>query len=80
MLIGVLPVMALAEDSSAAVGLSYGQAKIDSTGNVYNTLDEAMEHAASVDTIYLGEGIYCGNAKHPTEQNPALAFGEPGKE
>ena len=66
MLIGVMPVMALAEDSSAAVGLSYGQAKIDSTGIVYNTLDEAMEHAASVDTIYLGEGIYCGNAEHPT--------------
>ena len=66
MLIGVLPVMALADDSPAAVGLSYGQAKIDSTGNVYNTLDEAMEHAASVDTIYLGEGIYCGNAEHPT--------------
>ena len=66
MLIGVLPVMALAEDSSAAVSVSAGKAIIGSTGHEYNTLDEAMEHAASVDTIYLGEGTYCGNAANPT--------------
>ena len=80
MLIGVLPVMALAEDSSAAVSVHDEKAIIGSTGVEYDTLDEAMKYAASVDTIYLGKGIYCGNAKHPTEQNPALAFGEPGKE
>ncbi len=69
MLIGVLPVMALAEDSYAAVRFVHDEkAKIDSTGNVYNTLDEAMEHAASVDTIYLGKGTYCGNAAKPTEK------------
>ena len=67
MLIGVLPVMALAEDSSAAVSVSEGKAKVASTGDKeYDTLDEAMEHAASVDTIYLGEGTYCGNAANPT--------------
>ena len=80
MLIGVLPVMALAEDSSAAESLSDGQAKVGSTGNVYDTLDEAMAAAEDGDTIYLGKGTYCGNAANPTVQNPALAFGEPGKE
>ena len=66
MLIGILPVMALAEDSSAAVSVSAGKAKIGSTGIEYDTLDAAMEAAASVDTIYLGKGTYCGNAANPT--------------
>ena len=79
MLIGVLPVMALAEDSSAAVIVSDGMAKVGREGDDC-TLDKAMADAKDGDTIYLGKGIYCGNAKHPTEQNPALAFGEPGKE
>ena len=80
MLIGILPVMALAEDSSAAGSVSAGKAKIGSTGIEYDTLDAAMAAAEDGDTIYLGKGTYCGNAEHPTEQNPALAFGEPGKE
>ena len=79
MLIGVLPVMALAEDSSTAVIVSDGMAKVGREGDDC-TLDKAMADAKDGDTIYLGKGIYCGNAKHPTEQNPALAFGEPGKE
>ena len=68
MLIGVLPVMALAEDSSAAVSVSDGKAKVASKGDKveYDTLDEAMAAAASVDTIYLGKGTYCGNAANPT--------------
>ena len=78
MLIGILPVMALAEDSSAAVSVSAGKAKIGSTGIEYDTLDAAMEAAASGDTIYLGKGTYCGNAEHPTEQNQALKFVESG--
>ena len=81
MLIGVLPVMALAEDSSVAVSVSEGKAKVASTGDKeYNTLDEAMAAAKDGDTIYLGKGTYCGNAEHPTVQNPALAFGKPGEE
>ena len=79
MLIGVLPVMALAEDSSAAVSVSEGKAKVASTGDKeYDTLDAAMEAAEDGDTIYLGEGTYCGNAEHPTEQNQALKFFESG--
>ena len=78
MLIGILPVMALAEDSSAAVSVSAGKAKIGSTGIEYDTLDAAMEAAEDGDTIYLGEGTYCGNAEHPTEQNQALKFFESG--
>ena len=66
MLIGVLPVMALAEDSSAAVSVHDEKAIIGSTGVEYDTLDEAMKYAASVDTIYLGKGTYCGNAENPT--------------
>ena len=82
MLIGVMPVMALAEDSSAAVSVSDGKAKVASKGDKveYDTLDAAMADAEDGDTIYLGKGTYCGNAEHPTEQNQALAFGEPGKE
>lgn len=56
MLIGVLPVMALAEDSSAAVSVSKGKAQIGNT--VYNTLADAVTAAQSDDTIYLGEGNY----------------------
>ena len=82
MLISVMPVMALAEDSSAAVSVSDGKAKVASKGDKveYDTLDAAMAAAEDGDTIYLGKGTYCGNAEHPTVQNPALAFGEPGKE
>ena len=68
MLIGVLPVMALAEDSYAAVSVHDEKAIIGSTGDEYDTLDEAMKYAASVDTIYLGKGTYCGNAAKPTEK------------
>ena len=56
MLIGVLPVMALAEGSSAAVSVSKGKAQIGNT--VYNTLADAVTAAQSDDTIYLGEGNY----------------------
>ena len=67
MLIGVLPVMALAEDSSAAVSVSAGKAIIGRTSDKeYDTLDAAMEDAVSGDIIYLGEGTYCGNAANPT--------------
>ena len=66
MLIGVLPVMALAEDSSAAVSVHDEKAIIGRTGDEYDTLDAAMEHAVSGDTIYLGKGTYCGNAANPT--------------
>lgn len=67
MLIGVLPVMALAEDSSAAVSVPAGKAIIGRTvDKYYDTLDAAMEDAVSGDTIYLGEGTYCGNAANPT--------------
>ena len=64
MLIGVMPVMALAEDSSAVVSVPDGMAKVGST--VYSTLDKAMAAAEDGDTIYLGKGTYCGNAEHPT--------------
>ena len=68
MLIGVLPVMALAEDSSAAVSVSDGKAKVASKGDKvdYDTLDAAMAAAKDGDTIYLGKGTYCGNAANPT--------------
>ena len=79
MLIGVLPVMALAEDSSAAVSVSDGMAKVGREGDDC-TLDKAMADAKDGDTIYLGKGTYCGNAANPTKQNPALKFGESGKE
>ena len=58
MLIGVMPVMALAEDSSAALSVPAGKAIIGSTGTVYDTLDKAVKAAISGDTIYLGKGNY----------------------
>ena len=54
MLIGVLPVMALAEDSSAAVSVPAGKAIIGRTGHEYDTLANAVTDAQSDDTIYLG--------------------------
>ena len=65
MLIGVLPVMALAEDSSTAVIVSDGMAKVGREGDDC-TLDKAMADAKDGDTIYLGKGTYCGNAENPT--------------
>ena len=58
MLIGVLPVMALAEDSSAAVSVPAGKAKNGRTGIEYDMLNKAVEAAISGDTIYLGKGNY----------------------
>ena len=65
MLIGVMPVMALAEDSSTAVIVSDGMAKVGREGGDC-TLDKAMADAKDGDTIYLGKGTYCGNAENPT--------------
>ena len=65
MLIGVMPVMALAEDSSTAVIVSDGMAKVGREGDDC-TLDKAMADAKDGDTIYLGKGTYCGNAENPT--------------
>ena len=58
MLIGVMPVMALAEDSSAAVSVPAGKAKNGRTGIEYDMLNKAVEAAISGDTIYLGKGNY----------------------
>ena len=74
MLIGVLPVMALAEDSSAAVSVSKGKAQIGNT--VYNTLADAVTVAQSDDTIYLGEGNYTlyGISSKGTTKGKNLTF------
>ena len=74
MLIGVLPVMALAEDSSAAVSVSKGKAQIGNT--VYNTLADAVTAAQSDDTIYLGEGNYTlyGISSDRTTKGKNLTF------
>ena len=74
MLIGVLPVMALAEDSSAAVSVSKGKAQIGNT--VYNTLADAVTAAQSDDTIYLGEGNYTlyGISSDGTTEGKNLTF------
>ena len=74
MLIGVLPVMALAEDSSAAVSVSKGKAQIGNT--VYNTLADAVTDAQSDDTIYLGEGNYTlyGISSDGTTKGKNLTF------
>ena len=58
MMICVMPVMALAEDPSAAGSVAAGEAKIDRTGKVYETLDKAVMAAESGDTISLGAGNY----------------------
>ena len=58
MLIGVLPVMALAEGSSAAGSVPAGKAKNGRTGIEYDMLNKAVEAAISGDTIYLGKGNY----------------------
>ena len=74
MLIGVLPVMALAENSSAAVSVSKGKAQIGNT--VYNTLADAVTAAQSDDTIYLGEGNYTlhGISSDRTTKGKNLTF------
>ena len=74
MLISVLPVMALAKDSSAAVSVSKGKAQIGNT--VYNTLADAVTAAQSDDTIYLGEGNYTlyGISSDGTTKGKNLTF------
>lgn len=76
MLIGVLPVMALAEDSSAAVSVPAGKAIIGRTGHEYNTLADAVTAAQSDDTIYLGEGNYTlyGISSEGTTKGKNLTF------
>ena len=74
MIIGILPVMALAEDSSAAVSVSDGKAKIGSTGMEYDTLADAVTAAQSGDTIYLGKGTYTLYNKGAEVINKNLTF------
>ena len=76
MLIGVLPVMALAEDSSAAVSVPAGKAIIGRTGHEYDTLANAVTDAQSDDTIYLGEGNYTlyGISSDGTTKGKNLTF------
>ena len=81
MLIGVLPVMARAEDSSVAVSVSDGKAKVASKDNKeYDTLDAAMADAAKVDTIYLGKGTYTLYGKDGIAEGKSLTFVGAGKD
>ena len=59
---------AVADSNGTTVEVDDGKAVIikDNAQTEYGTLDDAMKAAASVDTIYLGKGTYCGNATSPT--------------
>ena len=55
MMLQVLPMLAFAAED---MPLTKGQAKVVSTGMVYDTVLEAVTNAGTVDTIELGEGDY----------------------
>lgn len=55
MMLQVLPMLAFAAEDTP---LTKGQAKVVSTGMVYDTVLEAVTAAGTVDTIELGEGNY----------------------
>lgn len=53
--------------NSIAPTVSDGKAIIAGNNQEYESLDEAMDVAVNGDTIYLGAGVYCGNAANPTQ-------------
>ena len=53
--------------NSIATTVPANKAVVASNSQEYESLDDAMAAAADVDTIYLGKGIYCGNATNPTQ-------------
>ena len=54
--------------NSIAPTVSDGKAFVASKNKEYESLDEAMDAAVDGDTIYLGAGVYCGNAANPTQE------------
>lgn len=54
--------------NSIAPTVSDGKAFVASQNKEYESLDEAMDAAVNGDTIYLGAGVYCGNAANPTQE------------
>lgn len=54
--------------NSIAPTVSDGKAFVASNHQEYESLDEAMDAAVNGDTIYLGAGVYCGNAANPTQE------------
>lgn len=53
--------------NSIAPTVSDGKAFVASKNQEYSSLDEAMANALDGDTIYLGAGVYCGNAANRTQ-------------
>lgn len=53
--------------NSIAPTVSDGKAIVASNKQEYESLDEAMDAADDGDTIYLGAGVYCGNATNSTQ-------------
>ena len=53
--------------NSIAPTVSDGKAFVASKNKEYESLDDAMGDAVDGDTIYLGAGVYCGNAANPTQ-------------
>ena len=53
--------------NSIAPTVSDDKAIVASNNQEYDSLDEAMDAAVNGDTIYLGAGVYCGNAANPTQ-------------
>ena len=53
--------------NSIAPTVSDDKAIVASNNHEYGSLDEAMDAAVNGDTIYLGAGVYCGNAANPTQ-------------
>lgn len=54
--------------NSIAPTVSDGKAFVASKNKEYESLDEAMDAAVNGDSIYLGAGVYCGNAANPTQE------------
>lgn len=53
--------------NSIAPTVSDDKAIVASNNQEYDSLDKAMDAAVNSDTIYLGAGVYCGNAANPTQ-------------
>lgn len=53
--------------NSIAPTVPEDKAIVASNNQQYDSLDEAMDAAANGDTIYLGAGVYCGNAANSTQ-------------
>ena len=72
MVLALVPTVAFAAGNTIYVDAKNGNDDQEGVGTTsdkaYQSLDKAMEVANDGATIYLAEGIYCGNSANPSEK------------